>query len=270
MNDPVLRILAARQALADEGYSKSLLISGSAHATAFFAVLILTLLAPKAPVIRVMDGFAIPLPRGGGIPRATAPAPTRPDPAPVPSVAPKVDPEPPAPAPVKLIKPETVQIKEGLAPVDRKRSAREPREAQSREIAQEKITTPPSSQPAAAPTPGAASSASGLDFTAQTPGVLNGTMGPTGALGFYLAAAQNRIWATWARQIRPDLAATVKVSFTIHRDGSVDQVEVIESSGSATLDRLAERAILSTPLGPLPNSYEKETLVVHANFKPTS
>jgi outer membrane biosynthesis protein TonB len=50
----------------------------------------------------------------------------------------------------------------------------------------------------------------------------------------------------------------------------VDQVEVIESSGSATIDRLAERAILSTQLGPLPNAYEKETLVVHANFKPVS
>ena len=100
--------------------------------------------------------------------------------------------------------------------------------------------------------------------------VLNGTTGPTGPLGFYLAAAQNRIWATWARQIRPDVAGNVKVAFTIHRDGSVDQVEVVESSGSSTIDRLAERAVISTQLGPLPNSYEKETLVVHANFKPVS
>ena len=60
------------------------------------------------------------------------------------------------------------------------------------------------------------------------------------------------------------------VSFTIHRDGSVDQVEVVQSSGSAALDRLAERAVLSTQLGPLPNAYDKETLVVHANFKPVS
>ena len=76
--------------------------------------------------------------------------------------------------------------------------------------------------------------------------------------------------ATWTRQIRPELAGNVKVAFTIHRDGSVDEVEIIESSGSPTVDRLAERAVISTQLGPLPNGYEKETLVVHANFKPVS
>jgi TonB family protein len=121
-----------------------------------------------------------------------------------------------------------------------------------------------------APASGAGSAAGGLDFTAQTPGVVDGVSGPAGPLGFYLAAAQNRIWATWSRQIRPDFSGNVKVAFTIHRDGSVDGVEVIESSGSAALDRLAERAVLSTQLGPLPNAYEKETLVVHANFKPIS
>jgi len=123
---------------------------------------------------------------------------------------------------------------------------------------------------AAASAAGSASAATGLDFAAQTPGVLNGTTGPAGPLGFYLAAAQNKIWATWARQIRPDLAGSVKVAFTIHRDGSIDQVEVIESSGSPTIDRLAERAVVSTQLGPIPNSYEKETILIHATFKPVS
>ena len=100
--------------------------------------------------------------------------------------------------------------------------------------------------------------------------MLNGITGPAGPLAFYLAAAQNKIWATWARQIRPEFAGNVKIAFTIHRDGSVDQIEILESSGSATIDRLAERAVVSTQLGPLPNAYEKETLVVHANFKPVS
>lgn len=252
MNDPVLRVLVARQALVDEGYSKSLLISGSAHATAFFALLIITFLSPPPKLINVIDGFAVPLPRGGGMPRAAEPEPVKAE-----------------PAPERLIKPETVPIKQGLVPVDRKRSAREPREKQSREIAQEKLPAK-APTPSAAPTPGDKSASTGLDFSAQMPGVVNGTTGPTGALGFYLAAAQNKIWATWARQIRPDLASHVTVTFTIHRDGSVDEVEVIESSGSSTLDRLAERAVLSTQLGPLPNAYEKETLVVHATFKPTS
>lgn len=268
MNDPVLRVLQARQALAEEGYAHGLLLSGAAHATTFFAILILALLTPRRPIINVVEGFAVPLPKGGGMPRAAEPAPAPEESAPPASVEPpKVEPR--APAPERLIKPEKVIPKKGLAPVDLKRSVKD-KKIESREIATEKLPKSDPPKNAAAPAPGAASAASGLDFTAQTPGVLNGSTGPAGPLGFYLAAAQNKIWATWARQIRPDFAGNVKVAFTIHRDGSVDGVEVIESSGSPTIDRLAERAVISTQLGPLPNAYEKETLVVHANFKPVS
>lgn len=271
MNDPVLRVLASRQALMDEGHSKGLLLSGAAHATSFFAILIIALLTPKTPIIRVIDGFAVPLPKGGGVPKVVEPAavPTEAPPAP-PVEAPKVEPEVAAPAPVKLIKPEAPTIKKGVAPVDLKRSVKEPKERESREIARERVAKAAPAKAAAAPIPGVATSASGLDFTAPDAGVIDGTTGPVGPLGFYLAAIKNRIWATWARQIRPDFTGSVMVSFTIHRDGSVDQVEVVQSSGSAALDRLAERAVLSTPLGPLPNAYDKETLVVHANFKPVS
>lgn len=269
MNDPVLRVLVARQALADEGYSRSLLLSGAAHASTFFAILILALLTPKRPIINVVEGFAVPLPKGGGMPRATEPAEAPTETAPPAAVeAPKPAPKPPAPA--RLIKPETVVPKKGLAPADLKRSVKDVKKPESREIATEKVPRKDPPAGAAATAPGSASAATGLDFAAQTPGVLNGTTGPTGPLGFYLAAAQNKIWATWARQIRPDLAGSVKVAFTIHRDGSIDQVEVIESSGSATIDRLAERAVVSTQLGPIPNSYEKETILIHATFKPVS
>jgi protein TonB len=261
----------ARQALADDGYSRSLLLSGAAHATTFFAVLILALLTPRPPIITVIEGFAVPLPKGGGVPRPAEPqanAPTETAPAPI--EAPKPVEKAPPPAPVKLIKPETVIPKKGLAPVDLKRSVKD-KKIESRERATEKITEKPPSRPAPGPTQGAtANAATGIDFASPVPGVFDGTTGPTGPLGFYLAAVKNRIWATWARQIQPDFTGSVKVSFTIHRDGAVDGVEVIESSGSAALDRLAERAVISTQLGPLPSSYEKETLVVHANFKPVS
>lgn len=261
MNDPVLRVLIARRSMAEEGYSRSLLLSSAAHASVFFGLLIVTLLTPREKIINVIDGFAVPLPRGGGRPR-----PVQPDTPEAPEV--KAPPRPAAPE--KLIKPETATIKKGLAPVDLRRSVKEPREKTSREVATEKIQKPTRPEATPAPVAAPANASTGLDFTAQTPGVVNGTTGPVGPLGFYLASAQNRIWATWARQIRPDLAGVVKVAFTIHRDGSVDQVEILQSSGSPTIDRLAERAIISTQLGPLPNAYEKETLVVHANFKPVS
>ncbi|GEM_PF-1438095 len=272
MNNPVLRVLASRQSLIDEGYSKSLLLSGAAHATSFFAILIIALLTPKAPIIRVIGGFAVPLPRGGGAPKAVEPAPTETEAAPR-VEAPKPEPkaEVKAPAPARLIRPETAPVKKaGVAPVDLKRSVREPKTQESRERATEKIARAEPPKAATAPTQGLAQAASGLDFSSPDEGVIDGTSGPVGPLGFYLAAVKNRIWATWARQIRPDFTGSVKVAFTIHRDGAVDQVVVIESSGSAALDRLAERAVLSTPLGPLPNAYDKESLVVHANFKPVS
>jgi len=269
VNDPVLRVLVARQALTDEGYSRGLLLSGAAHATTFFAVLILALLTPKPPLINVVEGFAVPLPKGGGLPRAAEPAeaPQEVTP-PAPIEPPRAEPK--APAPEKLIKPAQVLPKKGLAPVDLKRSVKEPKKIESRERATEKVSASEHARSAAAPAPGAASAATGLDFTAPSEGVLDGTTGPTGPLGFYLAAVKNRIWATWARQVSLDFTGNVKVAFTIHRDGSVDGVEVIQTSGSAALDRLAERAVISTQLGPLPNSYDKEILVVHANFKPIS
>ena len=158
MNDPVLRVLMARQILADEGYSRSLLLSGAAHATTFFAILILALLTPHPKIINVIDGFAVPLPRGGGIPRATesAEAPTEAAPA-EPVEAPKAATK--APAPVKLIKPETVAPKKGLAPVDLKRSVKDSKKSESREIATEKVAK---ADPPKAPQPttrGAASAA---------------------------------------------------------------------------------------------------------------
>jgi TonB family protein len=270
VNDPVLRVLVARQALVDEGYSRSLLLSGAAHATTFFAILILALLTPKRPIINVIEGFAVPLPKGGGMPRAAEPAEVPQEAAPpAPIEPPRAEPKA-APAPERLIKPEKVLPKKGLAPVDLKHSVKDPKKIESREIATEKISKSEPPKTATAPAAGAASAATGLDFTAQTPGVINGDTGAAGPLGFYLAAAQNKIWANWARQIRPELAGNVKVAFTIHRDGSIDQVEILESSGSATIDRLAERAVVSTQLGPIPNSYEKDTILIHATFKPVS
>jgi len=272
VNDPVLRVLVARQSLVDDGYSRSLLLSGAAHATTFFAILILALLTPKPPIITVIEGFAVPLPKGGGMPRPVEPQAEAPTETAPPAAIEEPKPVEKAPAPVRLIKPEAVVPKKGLPPVDLKHSVKD-KKLESRERATEKITEKAPSPPVPAPTrgaPSAAAAATGIDFSSPTAGVFDGTNAPTGPLGFYLAAVKNRIWATWARQIQPEFSGNVKVAFTIHRDGSVDGVEVIESSGSAALDRLAERAVVSTQLGPLPTSFEKEILVVHANFKPVS
>jgi periplasmic protein TonB len=264
LTDPVLRVLATRSNLVDEGYSRSLLLSGAAHATLFFAILVSALLASREPLIKIAIVQAIPLPRGGEAARPAEIAKAAPEPA-APAPKPEVK-EPPKPAPAPLlVKPKTEVVKKGVAPVDQKTSVKE-RPAESREIAQEKVTKA-SAPPTAAPTAGTGTSQAGLDFL-PNPGTVDGMEGVSGPLAFYLAAAKNRIWGNWLRQIRPDFNGVVSITFTIHRDGSINNVEIIESSGTLAVDRLAERAVLSTQLGPLPNSYEKDTLVINANFKP--
>jgi periplasmic protein TonB len=267
LNDPVLRVLASRQVLADEGYSRGLLLSGAAHVFAFVSLLIVVWLTPKTPPINAPMVQMIALPRGGAAPVAVPKTEKAPEP-PSERVAESKPKEPPAPAAApKFIKPPTEVAKKGVAPVDQKRSVKD-RPVESQQRAVEKVPSSQPTRPAAVPTPG-----TGGDDPLQiapSPGTFDGQDGVSGALAFYLAAAKNKIWANWARQIRPDFSGSVRVTFTIHRDGSIDQIQVLDSSGSSAIDRLAERALLSTQLGPLPTSYEKETLVVNATFKPAS
>ena len=51
--DPVLRVLASRSALIDEGYSRGLLVSGAAHATLIFGLMISALLGAREPLIKL-------------------------------------------------------------------------------------------------------------------------------------------------------------------------------------------------------------------------
>lgn len=267
MTDPVLRVLLAREAFSESGYSKGLMVSGALHATTLLAVIILAWLGPHGPVLRTDDIFVVELPKGGGgSPQAETVVETPAEVAP-PETKPEV--KPPA-API-LIKPEKQAPKKGLAPLESKKNAKTPRKMESRDVATAAVEKPSikaTATPSVSPQSNPANS--GLEFLPQTPGSATGTDGPTGALGFYLAAAKAKITAAWARQIRPDFSGSVKVAFTIHRDGSIDGVQVIESSGTDGVDRLAQRAVLSTQLGPLPSSYVEDTILIHANFKPIS
>jgi periplasmic protein TonB len=51
------------------------------------------------------------------------------------------------------------------------------------------------------------------------------------------------------------------LSFTIHRDGTPSEVQLVQSSGSATLDRACFRAVQRVDtFGPLPAAYNQSTL----------
>jgi periplasmic protein TonB len=267
VTDPVLRVLDSRSALIDQGYDRGLLLSGAAHAMLALAAMISAFLASREPLIKTVMVQAIPLPRGGEAARpakveerVVEPVETKPEV--------KEAPAKPAPAPV-LVKPKTEVAKKGVAPVDQKTSVKE-RPQESREVATEKVSAKQPPQPAIAPTTGAGAASSPIDFVTGAPGTNDGTLGVSGPLAFYLAAAKNKIQASWLRQIRPDFSGSVRVAFVIRRDGTIEGIQILESSGSSAIDRLAERTLLTTQLGPLPNVYDKETLPIHATFKPLS
>jgi len=83
----------------------------------------------------------------------------------------------------------------------------------------------------------------------------------------YLTNMNRLIGTHWFRpQITGDL--TTSISFTIHRDGSITDAKIEQSSGNGTADRAALRAVLeSSPLPPLPFGYNGTYLGVHLIFK---
>ena len=243
MNDAVDRVIVERAAL-ERGFPGGLILSGAAHALLVASIFIVPLLLPKEPPLKVLDGFAVPLPPGGGgAPNAEppAPAPAAPEPAPVtmaPAPEPKVEPpkkKPPVP------------------------------EARPQLTAAERAYTRGATSGVPRAT-GRASSTPGLEF--GPPGA--GVPGETDAFGdWYLAGVQRKIWTIWAQQIKTDFRQPIPVVFTILADGSVTDVHVTQRSGVALLDLAAQRAVASAaPFGPLPRDYGTNRYTVQAIFKP--
>jgi periplasmic protein TonB len=87
---------------------------------------------------------------------------------------------------------------------------------------------------------------------------------------WYVEAVQRRISMNWlqatvdpAIQFAPRVVAT----FDILRNGSVVNAQIVRSSGNASVDRSAMRAILgSNPLQPLPNDYSGSKVSVEFWF----
>lgn len=67
--------------------------------------------------------------------------------------------------------------------------------------------------------------------------------------------------------IRTGLRGIVTIRFTIQRDGTITDVEIISSSGIPPYDNAAKRAIeLASPLAPLPQNFPKPSERVTARF----
>jgi len=88
--------------------------------------------------------------------------------------------------------------------------------------------------------------------------------------GWYVAAVRNRISTNWLLStISPNIltAPRVYLTFDIRRDGSIENVQITQSSGIPEVDRSAMRAVLaSNPLGPLPSDFSGSTVSVNFYF----
>ena len=82
----------------------------------------------------------------------------------------------------------------------------------------------------------------------------------------YIATMLDLIRRNWDSKQQAVGTATVK--YTIQRDGTLTTVQVEKSSGYATLDLLANRAIVLTrKLPPLPPAFTEQSLTVHLVFE---
>ena len=82
----------------------------------------------------------------------------------------------------------------------------------------------------------------------------------------YVTTMLSLIQKRWDR--RQGVTGLSVVRFTVERDGSIEDVDVAQSSGYAVLDRSARRAVLLTrQLPPLPSAYTEANLHVNISFR---
>jgi protein TonB len=251
VNDAVDRAIQDRETM-DAGFPGSVGVSLLAHMFLLGAAAVAPYLLPREPVLRVADGFAVALPRGGGgTPEppasASAPAPPVENPAPL-------APEPPP----KVLKPPKDEPRhtKGIPELDAKKNRR-----------------PDKPRPAGAP----ASAHGPSGSSSQTPGLAIGPSGPGTPDGtdsggdWYLATVQQKIWLIWNQQIKAGFTQPIVVTFTIVADGTLEDVRLTQASGATLLDNAALRAVYSAgPFGPLPKDYGTNRKTIQATFRPTS
>ena len=84
----------------------------------------------------------------------------------------------------------------------------------------------------------------------------------------YIAGLRRGIAAHW--DAPPGIAGTPTVKFVVERNGQLTGAEIERSSGAATLDLKALRAVRATKLPPLPAAFDQPRLTVHLDFAPAT
>jgi protein TonB len=250
LNEAIDRLIAERQRL-DAGLAATGLVSLAAHLVIGALAVALPMLLPHEAPLKVAEGFAVALPRGGGgSPAAARPAQPAPQPKPAPTVA---------PPPPQVLKPPKTRANPRALPLPHARRTAKRPPLQPPPAPGARSAPPTAAQAAGSATPG-------LELAPPGPGVPYGT---DASGDWYMAGVIQKIWMQWNQQIRAGYTQTAGVTFTILPDGSVTGVRVTQPSGSTLFDMAAQRAILNAaPFGPLPREYGQTPRTIQAIFKP--
>lgn len=88
---------------------------------------------------------------------------------------------------------------------------------------------------------------------------------------WYSAALQRAVGESWRQtlgQASGNAARSTTVRFTIMRNGAIQDIRVLESSGNRSVDYTAQRAVLGiTPFRPLPPGLGRSSIVVDYYFQ---
>jgi protein TonB len=229
--------------------------SAAFHVALLATFVMASRLGPKPTILPQGIAWVVP-----GVPGPTqgmggGPAPTSPEPEP-----PK---EEESEKPPRVVRP-TKEQREQMPMPDAKTTTRKP--------------TPPKPDSGLTGRDSASAASAQLKQTGpanQTPGLGLGGSGGSAfdqefEYAYYVQQMLARISAGWQRvPVRGQ--AVVIVRFTILKNGSLQDIEVEQSSGLSVLDLAATRAVyLADPLPPLPDTYPRDRVGVHLRFQYTS
>lgn len=233
MDVPLNRILAQRRAALRLWHGRSsAVLSLALHLAVIAAIFVGPLLfAERREPVRYVEVALVP---AASLPRPAPPP--KPEPVPPKPRREEPKPEPPEEAPV-LPSPETKP---------------EP----------EPEPEPPPPREESGDAEDAGESAPNVGPQREGPATVQGFDDPTFTYGYYVDRMLSLIRARWQR---PPVGGDVEVTvhFRILRNGHVDQLRIVTSSGIESFDLAGLRAIqAASPLPPLPQGYRKPSLGV--------
>jgi protein TonB len=274
MDLAVDQVLAERERLVRSGpAAASLIAAAGLHVAVGALLIVLPRLVPSPPPLEYVAVQLVPAQRLGAVHPAGS---ERQHPAPRPQPPPeKVKEEPPVP-PRSADAPVLPRPQAPTKPPPKPAKPEKPKPPDNR--------VDPTTQPKFLPPPREVLAkklgAVAPPQTAEAPGAATGSAAAKAAVGsltvsqenqdftynYYIAQTQSRIEENWTRS-PVGSEAHARISFRIHKDGSISDLTVVESSGFDTFDLAALRAVQNAaPFPPLPRAYTASHDAVSVNW----